>query len=621
MGNGISWQLFLNSKNVIGKLVLCFFTVAMVLPNAAWSKSKSIDDHWAALGFKFERIERQKKLSTAQCNKDEKSLIACTHAINAILAYAPTSLRLVPESYRAARPEYSAPSQTFGLASLVEAPKSQAKNMAQLILESRKVKKEIAEGWKTAFATLSADAQSQIDFEAIVSGIKKEPFFAENEAKIVGAVTNAFYEILHDPHTMVIPTPSKNEMFEAEETIVGIGATMQPIEREGKKYPVVHQVLEDSPAHKGGLLPKDVITDIDGAPIAGQPMDEIISKIRGAEGTKVALQVLRGDTTLELTLVRSKLENRNVRSKLVGDAKEVGYVRLNNFMEMNPKTGEALPCIQVRAAITDLEGQGAKSLILDLRDNGGGLIGEAECISNLFLDLKSGEPIVSTKSLIPEKRSFMLPDALPAKIHTKLPLVVLMNSSSASASEIVAGALQDYERAFLIGERTYGKGSVQTFRPLGSRGELELKETTARFYLPSGRTNQIATVRPDVERYSQPNPTDEDKVAMREEDSYTALPPVGPEWIQTRPELVGKLESCMQSEGTAETNYKNNLQGALGADFQLYSAIDAAKCVVSKNLWDISMKRPSYSAPPWIVQDRAKDFFNKNVMPLLQQVF
>src|SRR5690606_8728518 len=124
-----------------------------------------------------------------------------------------------------------------------------------------------------------------------------------------------------------------------------------------------------------------------------------------------------------------------------------------------------------------------------------------------------------------------------------------------------------------------------TFQPLGLKGELVLKQTTARFYRPSGRTNQIVTVEPDIARYRNPNPTLDDMTASREEDEYAALPSLGDPWKQARPELMAKIEDCMDKNGTAKADFEIHKADAVGPDYQLYSAIDAANCMVSNNLW------------------------------------
>lgn len=585
--------------------IAAFAAVLSFVSAPVFGGKKSLDESWKDLGLKFDRL--QKSFNNTACQSEEKKFLACVRGVDVTLDYDQEALTLLPESYRAAHSDYGPAVETFGAVSIVKVPKSKAKTTGEFIRENRRITAETQQAWKDLYLQVST-TDLEIDFEAIKTWLKGRPFFAEKESQIFGAVTNAFYEILKDPHTAVIPVPHYKKMNEPEPEIVGIGVLLQVTEKDGKKYPVVVRLVEDGPAHKAGLLPKDLLISVNGKDIGGNELDEITSSITGGAGTELELGVLRKDATLTFKMARAKVENRNVSSKMVGKNGDIGYVRLDNFMEIDEEKGP-LPCLHVKDAIADVESKGAKSLIFDLRGNGGGLLVEAVCISNLFLDLEPGEPIVLTKSLVPDKKSSMLPADKPAPIFTKLPMVLLINGQSASASEIVAGALQDYQRAFLIGEDSYGKGTVQDFQPLGTKGELILKQTIARFYMPSGRTNQIATVKVDVTRYSVPNPTEDDKTTMREADYYTAFPPVGPQWVQPRPETIARLEECMKRTGTAEADYKSHLEDALGADFQLYSAIDAANCVVSENLWTASDKHPHFELPEWLQIERAKDFF------------
>jgi carboxyl-terminal processing protease len=184
---------------------------------------------------------------------------------------------------------------------------------------------------------------------------------------------------------------------------------------------------------------------------------------------------------------------------------------------------------------------------------------------------------------------------------------VLINARSASASEIVAGALQDHARAYLIGERSFGKGTVQAvteldtvsnpfisrmidpilnpfLKAIGSTDKLAILHTIAYFLLPSGRSNQVESVLPDVEVFTSPTPSESDKVAMREEDEYAVLPtPLGKKWVQPRPREVKKLKECM-AKGAATTEFAAGASAAIPPDFQLLSGIDAVGCIVDEKL-------------------------------------
>lgn len=245
--------------------------------------------------------------------------------------------------------------------------------------------------------------------------------------------------------------------------------------------------MDDSPASRAGLLPGDLFTSIDGKSIFGLKLDEAVSNMRGEAGTDLSVTVLReGQDPFELVLTREVIKPKSATWRLVDD--NILYFRVSTF---NERTTELL-----EIAITEAKeavGDRPVGLILDLRNNGGGLLDQAISVSDLFL---SGGEVVSTIGRRPQDIARF--NASRSVVFRDVPIVVLINAGSASASEIVAGALQDRSRATLIGMTSFGKGSVQTVVPLGvGRGAIRL--TTARYYTPSGRSIQGTGISPDVE--------------------------------------------------------------------------------------------------------------------------
>ncbi len=245
--------------------------------------------------------------------------------------------------------------------------------------------------------------------------------------------------------------------------------------------------IDDTPAFKAGILAGDYITDIDGTPVMGLTLNDAVDKMRGKVGTSVKLQVRRQgvEGPLDFTLKRDVIRIKSVRYHVEND--NIGYIRITTF---NQNTVEG-----VEGAIADIRKKvGDEKLlgyILDLRNNPGGLLDQAIGVSDAFLD--KGE-IVSTRGRSEEdtKRD----NATPGDLADTKPMVVLINGGSASASEIVSGALQDHHRAILLGTRSFGKGSVQTVIPLPGNGAMRL--TTARYYTPSGRSIQAKGIDPDI---------------------------------------------------------------------------------------------------------------------------
>ena len=244
--------------------------------------------------------------------------------------------------------------------------------------------------------------------------------------------------------------------------------------------------IDDTPAARAGVKAGDLITMLDGQTVQGLTLNEAVDKMRGPAGSQIHLTIKRDgvNTPIELAMQREVIRIQVVRSHLEGD---IGYIRLTSF---NEQTDPGL-----RKAFQDLKqkaGGSLRGIVLDLRNNPGGLLDQAVSVSDDFLE--QGE-IVSTRSRHPEESQRW--NSKSGDITGGVPLVVLINGGSASASEIVAGALQDHHRAVVVGTRSFGKGSVQTVMPLQGNGAMRL--TTARYYTPSGRSIQGLGITPDIE--------------------------------------------------------------------------------------------------------------------------
>ena len=277
-----------------------------------------------------------------------------------------------------------------------------------------------------------------------------------------------------DPYTNYIPEDDIED-FRTMTTgqYGGIGASV--VKRNGKT--VVQTAYEGYPAQKAGLLPGDEILDINGVVVDKKSNSDISKLLKGQANSVVKLLVTRygQEKPVQIDITRDKIQVDNVPyiGMISGD---VGYFQLGGF---TVDAGR-----EVRTAVTKLKEQGAKKIVFDIRDNPGGLLNEAVNISNLFID--KGLDVVSTKGKVTEWNKTY--KALDQPLDTQIPLAIITSNRSASASEIVSGVLQDYDRAVLVGERTFGKGLVQATRPLSYNSQL--KVTTAKYYIPSGRCIQ-----------------------------------------------------------------------------------------------------------------------------------
>ena len=316
-------------------------------------------------------------------------------------------------------------------------------------------------------------------FEKIRTDYVEKP----DEAKLIEAAVNGMLTSL-DPHSGYMDAKSFRDMdidMRGQFGGLGIEVTME----EGQLKVVTP--IDETPAFKAGIITNDIIREIDGEIVQGLTLTQAVEKMRGPLNTSVKLKIERPGRkdSLEFTLTRSNIVVPAVRSRAEED---VGYIRISTFSE---QTFDGLKR-GIEKLTADIGQDKLKGFIIDLRNNRGGRLDQAVLVSDAFLD--RGE-IVSTRGRnVEESRRY---DAKMGDLTKGKPVVVLINGGSASAAEIVAGAIQDHKRGPVMGTRSFGKGSVQTIIPLGSNGALRL--TTARYYTPSGKSIQAKGITPDIE--------------------------------------------------------------------------------------------------------------------------
>ena len=288
-----------------------------------------------------------------------------------------------------------------------------------------------------------------------------------------------------DPHSSYLAADDYEDMqVQTSGEYGGLGIEVQA--KDG--YVEIVAPIDDTPASRADLRSGDLVSAIDGVSIVGQSPNDAITSMRGEVGTDITLTIIRAgeDDTSDVTLTREIIRPKSVVHRIEDD--DIGYVRISSF---NERTTELLD--ESLTAIREELGPNPAGLIIDLRNNPGGLLDQAISVSSMFMS--SGE-VVSTRGRDP--RDIQRYNAAPGERFPDTPIMVLINGGSASAAEIVAGALQDMERAQVLGMTSFGKGSVQTVIPLSAqRGALRL--TTARYYTPSGRSIQGTGIEPDFE--------------------------------------------------------------------------------------------------------------------------
>jgi carboxyl-terminal processing protease len=330
-------------------------------------------------------------------------------------------------------------------------------------------------------ADANADTYRSLSlFGDVFSKIKEDYVEPVGDDKLIEAAVNGMLTSL-DPHSGYMNAKSFRDMqiqTRGEFGGLGIEVTME------NGLVKVVSPIDDTPAAKAGLKPNDLIVQLDGDPVLGMTLEEAVEKMRGPVNSAIKLTIRRGkEQPFDVSLKRATIKIQSVRSELYDN---IGYIRISSFSE---QTDDG-----VKEAMTKFKeklGKNLSGVVLDLRNNPGGLLDQAVAVSDDFLD--RGE-IVSTRGRRPEDVQRF--NSHGHDLAAGLPMVILINGGSASASEIVAGALQDHHRGVLVGTRSFGKGSVQTIVPLGSHGAMRL--TTARYYTPSGRSIQARGIDPDI---------------------------------------------------------------------------------------------------------------------------
>ncbi len=302
-----------------------------------------------------------------------------------------------------------------------------------------------------------------------------------SDKQLIEAAINGMLTSL-DPHSSYLD--EKDFKYMNEQTSGKFGGLGIEITMEQGVVKIVSPI-DDTPAFKAGLKPGDYITHIDGETIIGMSLNEAVDKMRGKPGTKVKLTIRRiNEKPFDVTLKREEIKTQSVKTDIKDD--DVFYIRIGSFSEdVDTDIKKAFEKVQKNRK------EPLKGIVLDVRNNPGGLLDQAVAVSSLFLD--QGE-VVSTRAR--NEEDTLRYSAKGKDITNGMPIVVIINNGSASASEIVAGALQDHKRAVIIGEKSFGKGSVQTVVPLGDYGAMRL--TTAKYYTPSGRSIQATGIEPDI---------------------------------------------------------------------------------------------------------------------------
>ncbi len=533
-----------------------------LVPALSYAEKRTPEEYWTRTDLNTAIVSRDLGILEAKsCAASEKNFMGCVAAINAVAAMAEPAMILVPKKLvndaKAGVGEEVQNFGTFSLAKVIADVSSDQDTVRTVFLRSE-AKRKLLRAETLALRKLPADFPKLFERTVELGKIDRS-----KDALAAGAAVSAFFTEAVDAHARIEPYEQlQDSLNDADQSFTGIGATLQ--EMNGKI--IVQAPIEGSPAMKAGIKPNDVIVAVDGKIALKKKLADVVKDIRGQEGSVVVIRILRSGKEMDLSITRQKISLPNIEAKVVKDfGLNVGVIRLRSFMDNQA-------CVQIAEKIEWLESQRVEALVMDLRGNGGGLLAESICIGGLFLGQKV---IVKVKNL--ESNEFQ--DGVSWELQkTKLPVVTLIDSGSASASEVLSGALQDHQRSWIVGERSFGKGTVQAPRGFYN-DKIVMFRTIQRFYQPSGRTNQMVGITPDIEVFQKPDATEEEKFRLREAEIYPlGLEAVGPVWKQTRQKEVSSIQKCVAQKNLAKAKALEAAKLDAAVDYQLLAAQEVLLC-------------------------------------------
>jgi carboxyl-terminal processing protease len=415
------------------------------------SKIKSAEDYWAETGLGPGSLEDL--IQDQVCGSSERYFLACT---NALLSVANRyNLSITQQGHLVGVGAMSADINT---------------------------EKTQLESWRTFFAEQTGAAM-KLSFMQAWGELKSKHISSAQMPMMVGIGLNGFISVFRDPHTYLMPVDQFKEVVsKVDNKSQSIGLVLG---RSNGQY-IIRKILPGSPANQAGLLKGDVVAAIDSKRIKGLLQARVSELLKGDLGTEIELSILRAGKTKNFTVVRTESTIPTVSGQVIDGIKPVGVITLNKFAKST--------CEKTKTILTDLKKSQVRGLLLDLRDNPGGQMEEAACVASLFVG--SDQKIFELRYLDPGKNPEVYFGS-EEKIF-ELPMAILVNASSASAAEIVAGALRDLNRAVLVGEKTFGKGSFQEGELWSQNKKIALFETKGFYYLPTGRSPQLKGLNPDV---------------------------------------------------------------------------------------------------------------------------
>lgn len=608
------------------KITLVVLAIFLYALPAACKDKDEVKDHWKSITFgqrEFQGVTRLVDRYYIHFNK-EKEKLAWPEAARYALMALPQTLHMYPEDFFRQRKKFIDPEDgiltpgrefklkpadkfvifhpDYGkLEELREARKKKKKKKDKELSQDEKDRqiKEMVELEKERKYALTAAWKKinfdQKDFRRVIKWLEKNhekynqppATLSDEEKKYIQpwslkrsyvAAANGYLSAL-DPHCSLMAAARWDEQVSntKDSSFEGIGALLRG---GGEKDTIVENPLEGRPAVEAGLRAGDKIIKVDEVMVRGMPLSRVVELIRGPKGTTVRLEVERRgyDQSLSIEITRQTIDIKNVSSKWLKNYDGLGYIKLTGFVDQS--TDEIIEHFDRLMN----EKPNMRGLILDLRNNPGGLLKEAIQVADLFV--KKGRIVsVRTPALNGKKARVKVHRARMMDLP-RIPLVVLVNSRSASASEIVASAIQDHKRGLVIGERSFGKASVQQLFPNKSvmlgNPDYYIKLTVSRYYAPSDRTIQVTGVRPDIEVSSEIDGSF--PYRFREEDLWNHLTRIDTDYQLPLSEKLPTLKKWVKLNGRAEKYIQARKDAAIRPDVQLHRSADYLEAMIATKI-------------------------------------
>ena len=556
--------------------LVCFFSALCSfasVSSAAPSDPDETVNPWRGTGIDLGFLDE--KISTANCSRSDREFLSCIGAVQRVLDVAGHELQLIPVTNLVDEADWEKVLERFGTAAVVKDAATRI-GAAGNALEAIRARAHRILRWRDR---LDPSLREGVDFTAIRNWLKTDVIDSERQETFAAAAVNGYLSVA-DAHARIAPAATASGSSGARRGInpagsrdalvyTGIGAGVQPM----ADAALVTAVVRDGPAAKAGLRVHDFILEIDGRSVTGLSGDALVERLRGRQGTQVGIKVKRQDDVMELSVRRGAVTVKNVVSDAFVDRGwHLAYLKIDSFLR--PDT-----CGEFRRELTKRLKPNLNGLLLDLRDNAGGLIDQAVCVADLLLP--EDEVVLEIRSVNGEKKTERV--RTKHKARARVPMVTLVNATTGSASELLSGALQDHGRSLIVGEHTFGKGTVQTVRPWrGSRSIMEFY-TAARYYRPSGVGVQLIGIEPDIEVYERPGAAPRDRIFLREQDLFpTALPLERQVWKHPDSARVNELDECAKQTGLAKHRMRPDAEMSRAMDYQLAVAQDALVCSLTR---------------------------------------